>query len=249
MVRIAHLSDTHLDGTPERALRAQRVLHEITELDDIDLVLVSGDLTDHAAHAEYVQFFDIFSAFSPLLVVPGNHDRRTPLAAHLEPAADGYFNTVSTVDGLTVIGLDSLIEGETAGRLAEGTIEFAHDALRSADGPAILALHHPPVPVGHDFADQNGLLNASALAEILTMHDHVIAILTGHVHTALAASFAGRPLLGAPGIASTMRLGSRMDPIADTNAMPGLAVHTVEHSASESTSIRSIFHYLSPDTP
>jgi 3',5'-cyclic AMP phosphodiesterase CpdA len=243
MVRIAHLSDTHLDGTPERAKRAERILKEIADHGDVDLVLVSGDLVDNARPGEYEEFFDVFSRASRLMVVPGNHDRRLPLTDHLEPDANGYFNRVSTVDGVTVIGLDSLVEGETGGLLAACTIEFAHNELRQTAGPTILALHHPPVPVGHDFADRHGLLNADALADLMAAHDNIAAVLTGHTHTALAATFANRPLLGAPGVVSTMRLGNRLDPIADLNAVPGLAIHTVEPNSG----IRSIFHFLSPE--
>lgn len=245
MVRIAHLSDTHLDGGPDRARRVERLVEEISTLGDIDLVLVSGDLTDDADPAEYAQFFDLFSGVPQLQVVPGNHDRRSPLAAHVEPDTNGFFNSVRTVGGLTVIGLDSLIESSIGGELAAESIAFAHEALSATGGPAILALHHPPVPVGHEFMDRNGLLDPVSLADVVHDHAHVAAVLVGHVHTAFAAGFAGRPILGAPGVVSTMRLGGRMDPIADPSAMPGMAIHTVVPDGSIST----VHHYLSPERP
>ncbi len=89
--------------------------------------------------------------------------------------------------------------------------------------------------------DRFGLRNADDLAELIHTHDNIAGVFTGHVHSALATTYAGVPLIGAPGIASTMRLGSRTDPIADPNAMPGLAVHTID-----GTTISTVFHYLSP---
>lgn len=243
MTRIAHLSDPHIDGSPERTRRLERVVDEVGALPDIDLVVVTGDIADHGAPAEYAQFIDTFTLPQPTVVVPGNHDLRATMSTYLTADASGHLNAVATADGLTVVGLDSLIEHETAGALGEDTLAFARDAIAAAPGAIVLAFHHPPVPVGHQLMDQHGLRNAAALAEIVAAHDSVIALLTGHVHTALATTFAGRPLLGAPGIVSTMRLGSRLDPIADQNAMPGLALHTVHPDRRLTT----VFHYLSPD--
>lgn len=243
MTRIAHFSDPHLDGSQERLRRLERVIGEVADLPGIDLVVVTGDIADHGAPAEYARFFDSLTLPQPTVVIPGNHDLRAPMSNFLADNSRGHLNTVATADGLTLIGLDSLIEHETAGLLAGDTLAFAYDAITAASGPVVLALHHPPVPVGHRCMDQHGLRNAEVFAELVSDNEAVIAVLTGHVHTALATTFAGRPLLGAPGIVSTMRLGSRLDPIADPKAMPGLALHTI-HSDLRLT---TVFHYLSPE--
>ena len=105
----------------------------------------------------------------------------------------------------------------------------------------MIALHHPPVAVGHDLMDRLGLRDPEGLAE-LARHPRLAAILTGHVHTSLAARFAGTPLLGAGGVASTMRLGSRTDPIADAAAVPAFAVHVFDDTGW----VRTVFHPLLP---
>lgn len=243
MTRIAHLSDPHLNGSLERARRLDRVLEEVVTLPDIDLLVVTGDIADHGAPTEYAQFFDHLTLSQPTVVLPGNHDLRAPMSSFLPTDSRGHLNAVATVNGLTLVGLDSLIEHEAAGALADGTVAFARDAIAGAPGPVVLALHHPPVPVGHQLMDQHGLRNAEVLTELVVDNDAVVAVLTGHVHTALATTFVGRPLLGAPGIVSTMRLGNRLDPIADPEAMPGLALHTVHPDQRLTT----VFHYLSPD--
>lgn len=43
------------------------------------------------------------------------------------------------------------------------------------------------------------------VVEPITRHPNVAAILCGHAHTPAAATFAGRPLLVAPGVTSTVR--------------------------------------------
>lgn len=242
MAVIAHLSDPHLDGSSERLRRLQATLRQVADLPELDAVVISGDLTDHGSASEYDQFFDALPPAGPILTVAGNHDLSGPLlkalGAHGLPAT---LNSTLDVTGVRLIGLDSHIDRHDEGALATTSLEYARAGLASSEGPVILVFHHPPVPVGHHVMDRFGLENADDLAELVRAHDNIIGILTGHVHSAFATTYAGVPLLSAPGIASTMRLGSKTDPIADPNAMPGLAVHTIA-----GTTISTVFHYLSP---
>ncbi|WP_139416197.1 metallophosphoesterase family protein [Agromyces laixinhei] len=238
---IAHLSDTHLDESSARLRRLQAVLNQVADLGNVDALLVSGDIADHGDVGEYEQFFAALPGL-PTLVVPGNHDLSAPLLAAMR--AHGHppsLNATLDVGGLLLVGLDSHLDRNDHGELGSATVEYAHEQLSGTDDPAVLVMHHPPVPIGHHVMDRFGLANGDVLAAIIHAHENVVGVFTGHVHTAVATAFAGVPLLGAPGIVSTMRLGSKTDPIADPDAMPGLAVHTVDGAT-----IRTVFHYLSP---
>ena len=237
---IAHLSDTHLDGT---APRLQRLLDVVAATADAgaDALVVTGDLADHGAPAEYEQFAAAMPADRRWLATVGNHDRRGPARACLSPGSSGPLNRVLDLDGLRLIALDSLIEGANDGRLDPTSLAFAAQALDDSPGPAVIALHHPPVAVGHQLMDGLGLRDPEGLAE-LARHPRLAAILTGHVHTSLAARFSGAPLLGAGGVASTMRLGSRTDPIVDADAVPAFAVHVFDDAGW----VRTVFHPLTP---
>lgn len=91
--RIAHLSDIHIVGEPYgfriecgRAGprgngRLQRVfarLDAIHASEPLDIVLVSGDVTDAGRSAEWAVFFDTLAAYprvaERVLILPGNHD-------------------------------------------------------------------------------------------------------------------------------------------------------------------------------
>lgn len=243
MTRIAHLSDTHFDGGPARAKRLRRVLDAVHDLADIDAIVVTGDIADHGEVAEYQQFSELMETELPTLVVPGNHDRRQDMAHFMTPTQQERFDSVQTVGDVTIIGLDSLIEGEDAGYLNAVTVEFANEATAASPGPVVLALHHPPVAIGHSVMDGLGLRNADDLRDLIEANDSVIGMFTGHVHCAVATTFAGRPMLGAPGIVSTMHLVEQPDQIADDSALPGLAVHTIDPSQR----ITTRFHTLSPE--
>lgn len=240
MTVIAHLSDTHLDGGQSRLQRLLRVVGE-TAIAGADAVIVTGDLTDHGAVAEYEQFASAMPADRPWLATVGNHDRREPARRCLNPGSSGPLDRVLDVAGLRLITLDSLIEGADDGRLDAASLAFAARALDDSPGPAVVGLHHPPVAVGHDLMDRIGLRDPEGLAD-LARHPRLAAILTGHLHTSLAARFAGVPLLGAGGVASTLRLGSRTDPLVDTAAVPAFAVHVFDDAGW----VRTVFHPLTP---
>jgi Icc protein len=239
---IAHLSDPHLDGSPRRLRRLQATLECAAGLPELNAVVISGDLADHGAAGEYEQFFDTLPTSPPVLVIAGNHDLTAPLLDAL--GNHGFAVTLnSTLDiaGVRLIGLDSHIDHHDEGILGAAALDYARTQIADSDNPVILAMHHPPVPVGHHVMDRFGLENADDLAELIRSHDNIVGVFTGHVHSALATTYAGVPHLGAPGIVSTMRLGSKTDPVADLDAMPGLAVHNID-----GTSISTVFHYLSP---
>ncbi len=91
--RVAHLSDIHVVGErfglrieSGRAgaygnARFERALARLTAIhaeDPIDLVLVTGDMTDAGSSAEWAEFLGILSRFPEIaartLIAPGNHD-------------------------------------------------------------------------------------------------------------------------------------------------------------------------------
>lgn len=91
--RVAHLSDLHIVGErygfrlecgrtgPQGNDRVRQVfarLKAIHEEDPLDLILVTGDVTDAGLSSEWAEFFDILSSYPELservLFLPGNHD-------------------------------------------------------------------------------------------------------------------------------------------------------------------------------
>jgi hypothetical protein len=91
--RIAHLSDIHVVGERygfriesgragprgnDRLAQAFSRLEEIHAADPLDLVLVTGDMTDAGRPSEFAEFLDLLATHPALaeimLVLPGNHD-------------------------------------------------------------------------------------------------------------------------------------------------------------------------------
>ena len=217
MTVIAHLSDPHIDLSDVLLDRFRSV---IDRLPVVDAILVTGDIADHGLDTEYRAFLGELPEH-PRVVVPGNHDERAMFERAL-----GSRNSLLDLDGVRIIGLDSSVPGEDHGLLDGETLDFAREAIATAPGSVVLAMHHHSVPVGHPLIDATALQNSSELAPLVT--SRVIGLLTGHVHTAVSATFAGVPAIGAPGIASTLRLDLPARIATTQPPVPGFVVHTID---------------------
>ncbi|GGJ21951.1 metallophosphoesterase [Streptomyces brasiliensis] len=238
MLVLAHISDLHLDGSVRATERALRVRDRLWELpEQVDALLVTGDIADHGAEAEYEEAARILGlrdgdAPFPVLTCPGNHDSRAPYRKALlgHPADEGPVNSVRLLDGGAVLMCDSSIPGEDDGALDEetyGWIEATLDEL-DPDMPALLALHHPPVALHHPLPDSYRLAEPDRLARLLARRPAIAGLITGHAHTPAATVFAGRPLVVGPGVTWTLRLPWEGEGVADRDAPAGFAFHVLD---------------------
>jgi 3',5'-cyclic AMP phosphodiesterase CpdA len=161
---------------------------------------------------------------------------RTGLASYVDSPGEGHpVHQVRDVAGARFVLVDSTVPGENHGLLSDDSLSWLDGVLReSFDGPVFVAFHHPPLDLHHPVMDQWMLRSREAFEAVLTGKP-ITALLTGHVHNPITTSFAGHPVLGAPGIRSTVPL--LFEPptpdgrIVDTTAHPGFALHV--HTPAE----------------
>jgi 3',5'-cyclic AMP phosphodiesterase CpdA len=241
---IAHISDTHLDGGERALARTRRVMRYLRGC-RVDVILVSGDLADHGEIQEYEQVKVELTADVPVLMLPGNHDRRSAYRkVLLDGEGDAPINQLHRVGGALFALCDSSIPGRNDGLLAPETLAWLRGVLATADAPVFIGLHHHPIPLHNPLVDSIGLVNADDLAPIIVESGQVAAVLCGHAHAAAAGTFAGRPLLAAPGVVSTTRLPWTTDEeltwlnTADLDDAPGVAFHLLDDDGGLTTHFR-----------
>ncbi|MDP2355417.1 MAG: metallophosphoesterase [Beijerinckiaceae bacterium] len=122
--RVAHLSDLHMISDPygfriesgragpQGNSQAERLFEEmsrINEKEPLDLIIVSGDVTDAGRSAEWAAFFDIIESYpsllSRMLITPGNHDlnivdRANPARLELPMSAWKRLRQMRTISAL-----------------------------------------------------------------------------------------------------------------------------------------------------
>lgn len=209
----------------------ERLLGDCRELPGLDLVVVSGDIADDGSVEGYEATRDRIGAYAagrgiPMAYCTGNHDDRAAFAKALGTghlAADGTDvgrlampggderAAVSQVGGLRVITLDSLVPGETNGRLSGAQLDWLHAELRTrAARGTLLVLHHPPIhPSTHPLLAELALRNAGDLADAIAGRD-VRAVLCGHFHLQLTGWLGDVPVWVTPGVVTRIDLSRQV---------------------------------------
>lgn len=211
-LRILHLSDTHLygDGRLHYGLvdtlaALDRVLVRAGELEAVDLVVASGDLSDDGSAASYRLLRDRLEPWAAergavIAYAMGNHDLPDAFEEVLGPR-----ETVQEVRGFRVVTVDSTVPRAGYGMLGDERIERLRETLSSPSGHGtVVVLHHPPVPPTTGLFDTLRLVDAQPLLEVCSASD-VRLILSGHYHHALVteAGPRGIAVVVAPAVANT----------------------------------------------
>ncbi|MGN6255671.1 MAG: phosphodiesterase [Solirubrobacterales bacterium] len=207
-VLLAQLSDLHVGATQEEAdpvARLETVVAAVRDLpNQVDAVLVSGDLSDDGSAASYRVVCSLLDRFEcPVHVLPGNHDDRARLREAFDLPGSGAdpVNYGVDVGELRLLALDSNVPGRDPGRFGPRDLAWLDEELgKERERPALLAVHHTPLATGLPGWDAINLAVAEreALAEVVARHPQLRAIVGGHLHRIAGASLAGRPVLSAP---------------------------------------------------
>lgn len=198
MKRIVHLSDLHFGR--DRPELVTPLLERVNALAP-DLVAISGDMTQRARPAQFRAaraFIDRLEP--PVLCVPGNHDvplynlfvrwvlpwrrYRRWIDAELEP--------VRRIGDLLVVGLNTVDPYSwQRGRIGRRTLERLRARFTGAERPGrrIVVAHHP---VEHRPTDTKKLTRGAARAIAHLSECGADVVLTGHLHSWRADTFATR---------------------------------------------------------
>ena len=216
-MRLLQLSDPHLLADPDGVCRGHRPLARLRQgleqaLDQLrqqgdapDLLLISGDLCQDESWQGYGLLRDLLARQAmPAALLPGNHDhplllraalgRQWPVAPALVPCA-----------GAQLLLLDSHRPGCDGGWLGEAQLAWVRQQLTPQSRvPLLVAVHHPPLPIGDPAFDAMGLGDGPELLNLLRPVARLRALLFGHVHQHWQGTLPGRPEVTVLGCPSTL---------------------------------------------
>jgi 3',5'-cyclic AMP phosphodiesterase CpdA len=222
MTTLAHISDLHFGRIAHPGI-VESLVEEVND-DSVDLVVLSGDLTQRARHAEFEAARAMLDRLHPeVLVVPGNHDvypwwkpiRRLtrPLERYESYITEDRAPTYRA-DGVAVLGINSAY-GRTikSGRLTDGDLACIEEELGTVNGAfKVLVLHHHLTQIRalwkHDIVQRaQDALEVAAEAG-------VDLILCGHLHVSHIEAVdvaPGRRIVVASAGTATSNRGRRSD--------------------------------------
>lgn len=198
-----------------------------------DLVLLTGDLVNDGAPSQYDHLVALLGGLDvPILPIPGNHDDRQELRSRFSDtlpagAADEPLDLVHDVGPLRIIVLDTTIPGRHDGNVTDRQLVWLDEQLGRAPGrPTIVAQHHPPTSSGIVWMDEtSGFAAGDREAEVLRRHDHVEAVLSGHLHRSLQRRYAGTMSITCPSTAGALALVLAEGPAEYTAEPTGFLLH------------------------
>jgi 3',5'-cyclic AMP phosphodiesterase CpdA len=213
-MRIAQITDLHVVArdrlcyrkVPTNEQLAQAVAHLNSLKPRPDVVIASGDLTDHGRAEEYGVLREILAELRiPIFVVPGNHDHRdvmrSELADHRYMAApgSGFINYAIEDFPIRIVGLDTSVPGHHHGEMCAQRLRWLDATLNARpDAPTLVFMHHPPFRTGVQWMDASGLHGGRDMEKLIARHPQVIRVACGHIHRPIHVAWAGTIASSAP---------------------------------------------------
>lgn len=232
-LHFALISDIHISslGNHHDLLSGQsadilaNILAHLNQIEDLDFVLITGDLFDVANQAEFDQFQAVIRTLKhPYYLIPGNHDRRKAdqsegltrrqFAQYFNPQIDdrptapeaqvGYWS-ISVHPEVQLIGLDSIRDKDWGGVIDALQVEWLKAELAAHANKLILvAVHHPLHKVApiDEHPDWSNYVcdNGPDILALLDQQPQVKVVLTGHHHLTQVDKLAQRLHIANPSI-------------------------------------------------
>ncbi|MFT2815530.1 phosphodiesterase [Leifsonia sp. A12D58] len=238
---LIHVSDTHLLAAGNQlynSVDSTRHLVELfAELETSgcrpEAIVFTGDLADRGEPGAYDRLREIVEPVAErlgarVIWVMGNHDDRATFRTALldEKPTTSPIDSVTELNGLRIITLDSTVPGAHHGEVTQAQLDWLDNilAVPAPDG-SILVMHHPPIPSVLDLAVSVELRDQGPLASVLRGTD-VRSILAGHLHYSSTATFAGIPVSVASATCYTQDLTV---PVGGTRGRDGARAFNLVH--------------------
>ncbi|MFI9844697.1 metallophosphoesterase [Nonomuraea sp. NPDC051941] len=146
-IRVLHVSDIHINPI------AWNVIRSLKDQFSVDMVIDTGDISDHGTKAENKFVDEIGRLGVPYVYVRGNHDSMTTQKA-VEKQKNSIVldDTTETVAGLKIYGLGDprFTPDKSVAADSDPTVlgDYARSHLAKVNKPDVIAVHDPDVGKG-----------------------------------------------------------------------------------------------------
>jgi 3',5'-cyclic-AMP phosphodiesterase len=244
---VAQLTDTHLfaDGNQEMlGCRTnpsfESVIATIAQLHpQPDILLLTGDLSQDETKESYLY---LRSHIDPLQIptywIPGNHDQGLSDMEQVLNSSIISTDKEFQKGNWNFILLNTMMSGKVQGWLSIAELTRLEQQLQDHSQPAIVVLHHPPLPVGAACMDKIRLENSDELFAILDRFPQVKIVLFGHIHHATEQLRGEVRYIGTPSTCVQLKPNSEVFTIDDQP--PGFRLLRLYADGQYETEVRRV---------
>eukprot|EP01062_Namystynia_karyoxenos_P065885 TRINITY_DN59935_c0_g1_i1.p1 TRINITY_DN59935_c0_g1~~TRINITY_DN59935_c0_g1_i1.p1 ORF type:complete len:306 (+),score=75.22 TRINITY_DN59935_c0_g1_i1:82-918(+) len=215
MALVVQLSDLHVYGDAQAVLGSglrpletlRRVVARAREVAPAPAaVLLTGDFSQDDSRASYEHVVSVVSAAwdpaqVPIFYVPGNHEDLPVLTEVLQGKGfvgprDRGSPCAGQIGGWDLLLLSTHVPGEVPGKLDPADVEWLRGQLQTGERPALVALHHPPLPPeprtpANWWFDKCLCDPEPAIAALTAEGSRARVVCHGHCHSALSYDYPG----------------------------------------------------------
>ena len=185
-MRIIQITDLHIGGPTEYPFQVDVRTNFLKVIDEIaaaehDLLVISGDLCYEDGVLSTYEWIrtELDKRELNYAVIPGNHDDDQMLINSFDLPHDRRENFFFHLEGTTPVAFLNSGKGSVDDRQLAALEAY----LTSNQGPICIFMHHPPVPMGVPYMDENhSMKDTENLLTILSKHPYPITMFTGHYH-------------------------------------------------------------------
>lgn len=224
---IVQITDPHLFGEADGRLLGmntrdslEKVIDKVVlEQPQIDLLLVTGDLTQDGSVASYQAFQQMSARIqAPTHWFAGNHDE--PQVMEEVARGTDLLTPVIDMGEWRITLLNSAVPGSVPGFLPETELRLLAQSLSEApDRHHLVCLHHHPISIDCKWMAPIGLRNPDALFAVLERFPQTRALLWGHIHQEIDQQRGDLRLLATP--STCIQFKPRSDDFALDDLPPG----------------------------
>lgn len=207
--------------------------HALQSTKRIDLILVTGDLTQIPNALSYQRIFDELNQTDiPTICLPGNHDDWKLMKNTLNAENISCKKQIN-LGNWQIICLNSQKPGVAGGRLTESELQFLEKTLQNnKQKPTLVAVHHNCLPTGSTWLDTMTIENSEALLAILKKNPQIKLLIHGHTHQNQKFKADHLQILSAPSTCFQFKPASHDFAIDDTDPGYRLIKLSEDHTFS-----------------
>lgn len=243
-MRIAHLSDLHIDSSKDEIYGVkpyENLLRAISLLEsykDIDFAVITGDISNDGCRSSCLLADKAFAHLRfPVYIINGNHDNAQDI---FETAFSKFkYNPVFSKEEIDFISVNTVaiaVDGTNRSRgvLPEGELGRVKSFIAKGERKKIILMHHPATETG-SWLDRRILENRQLFIDCVSSSDKVIAVLSGHNHYSTKERIGNCLYCTAPSVSTSF--DKDLAPFEEA-FQPGFNILTIERGRCDVETIR-----------